>query len=80
MTAITVNRDKFVKRCEEVYVRNRENLERQHEGKVVALYEGGVAGIGEDVDSAYREAAKEHPDKIFYFRRIGKFSASGILF
>ncbi|MFY3739857.1 MAG: hypothetical protein HMLIMOIP_000276 [Candidatus Nitrosomirales archaeon] len=80
MTSITVDKDKFVKRCEAVYQRNKEELERLHEGKIVALYEGGVAGIGEDVDTAYKEAAKKHPDKIFYFRRIGKFSASGILF
>ena len=52
MTSITVDKDKFVKRCEEVYQRNKEELERLHEGKIVALYEGGVAGIGEDVDTA----------------------------
>ena len=80
MTTITVDRDEFVKKCEEVHARNRENLEKQHEGKIVALYEDGVAGIAEDVDSAYKEAVKKCPDKIFYFRRIGKFPASGILF
>ena len=80
MTSVTVDKDKFVKRCEEVYQINKEELERLHEGKIVALYEGGVAGIGDNVDTVYKEAAKTHPDKIFYFRRIGKFSASGILF
>jgi len=80
MTILTVDRDEFVKRCEEAYGRKREELERRHEGKVVALYEEGVAGIGGDVDSAYREAARKHPNKIFYFRRIGKFPASGTLF
>ena len=80
MAAIVVDREEFVKRCEEVYAKNRENLERQYEGKVVALYDDGVAAIGENVDYAYREAVKKYPDKIFYFRRVGKFSASGILF
>lgn len=80
MTAIEVDKEEFVRLCEEVYARNRESLEKQHYGKIVALYEDGVAGIDEDVDSAYREAIKKHPDKIFYFKRIGKFSASGILF
>lgn len=75
-----VNREEFVKKCEEVYLAHREELESKYSGKIVALYEKGVAGIGEDVDSAYKEAVKKHPDKIFYFRRIGKFPASGILF
>jgi len=79
VTAIAVDREEFVKRCEEVYAKNRENLERQYEGKVVALYDEGVAAISENVDSAYREAVKKHPDKLFYFRRVGKF-ASGMLF
>jgi len=79
VTILTVDRDEFVKRCEETYERNRANLERRHEGKVVALYEEGMAGIGGDVDSAYRAAVKKHPNRIFYFRRIGKFPASGTL-
>ena len=80
MTTITVNKDEFLKKCEEVYERNKENLERKYDGKVVALYEGGVAGIGGSTSEAYKEAKRKHPDKIFYFRRIGKFSAAGYIF
>ncbi len=79
MTTITVDREQFVKRCEEVYAKNRKKLEKAHEGKIVALYEEGVAGIGGDVEAAYEEAIKKHPDKIFYFRRVGKFAAIGML-
>ena len=75
-----INKEEFVSKCEQVYLKHRGELESKHSGKVVALYEGGVAGIGEDADSAYKQAVKKHPDKIFYFRRIGKFPASGILF
>jgi len=75
-----VNKEEFVKKCEEVYLAHSEELESKYAGKVVALYENGVAGIGDDVDSAYKEAVRKYPDKIFYFRRIGKFSASGTLF
>jgi len=80
MAHITVDRDQFVKRCEEIYEKNRKNLEKAHQGKVVALYEGGVAGIGDNVDAAYEAAIKEYPDKIFYFRRVGKFSAVEYVF
>lgn len=79
MTSITVDREQFVKRCEEVYSKNRKKLEKAHEGKIVALYEEGVAGIGDDVEGAYEEAVKKHADKIFYFRRVGKFSTIGML-
>ncbi len=74
------NKEVFVKKCEQVYLVNSKELESKHSGEIVALYEEGVAGIGKDVDTAYKEAKKNHPDKIFYFRRIGKFSAAGILF
>ncbi len=80
MATIAVDKDEFVKRCEEVYERKKENLEREYYGKIVALYEGGVGGIGESTNEAYRQAIKEHPGKIFYFRRIGRFSAASILF
>lgn len=80
MKGISVNGEEFVKRCEQVYVKNRVELEKKYDGKIVALFEKGVAGMGDNVDSAYGEAKRNHPDKIFYFRRVGKFSAAGILF
>jgi len=44
---------------------HKEELEGKHSGKIVALYEEGVAAIGEDTDSVYREAIKTHPSKSF---------------
>ena len=76
MVAITLEKGEFIKKCKEVYERNKQILEKEHYGKVVALYEEGVAGIGDNTDAAYRQAIKKHPDKIFYFRRVGRFSAA----
>lgn len=80
MAAIAVNRDEFVKACEEVYRRRRKELEKQHDGKLVALYEEGVASVGGTVDETIRQAEEKFPGKIFYVRRIGRHSAAGILF
>lgn len=76
--AITVNKVEFVNRCEEVYRRNQVALENEHYGKVVALYEEGIAGMGDTTDTAYREAVKRYPE-IFYFRRIGDFPAADFI-
>lgn len=80
MVAITVNKDEFIRKCEEVYKRNKDSLEQKHYGKLVALYEDGVAGIGGTVDEAFKKAEKDFPNRIFYVRRVGKYSAAGILF
>lgn len=80
MVAITVSKDEFVKKCEDIYKRNRNRLEREHYGRLVALYEEGVVSIADTVDEAFKTAEKKYPDKIFYVRRIGKFSAAEYLF
>ena len=80
MTAITVNKEEFVERCGEVYGKNRDPLEREHKGRIVALYEDGVAAVGTSIDEACKLAEKRFPNRIFYVRRIGKYSAAAILF
>ncbi|MBI2183367.1 MAG: hypothetical protein HYU39_00245 [Thaumarchaeota archaeon] len=80
MTTVTVAKEEFVRKCEEVYQRNKETLESKCEGKIVALYDEGVAAIGTSIDEASKAAEKKFLGKIFYVRRIGKFSAAGILF
>lgn len=79
MVALTID-EEFIRKCEQAYEKNRASLESRYDGKIVALYEDGVAAIGETTDSVYREASRKHPDKIFYVRRIGKYSASGYVF
>ncbi len=80
MTTVTVNKEEFVRKCEQVYQRNKQTLESKYEGKIVALYDEGVAAIGTTIDEASKAAEKKFPGKIFYVRRIGKYSAAGILF
>jgi peptide subunit release factor RF-3 len=80
MTTVTVDKEEFVRKCGQVYRRNKQNLESKYEGKMVALYEEGVAAIGTSIDEVSKAAEKKFPDKIFYVRRIGKYSAAGILF
>lgn len=78
--ALALNREEFVKKCEEVYRKHRRELEGNHYGKLVALYEDGIAAIGEDIDGTLREARKQKPGKVFYTRRIGDKPAVAILF
>ena len=80
MAVIAVDKEEFVRKCEEVYRRNKTALEREHAGRVVALTEEGVAGVGRTTQEAYREAMRTFPGKVFYCRRIGKFSAADYVF
>ena len=77
---VTLDKQKFVGKCEQVYKEHETELESKHLGKIVALYEDGVAAIGSDIDNALNEAHTKFPNKVFYVRRIGKQSAAAILF
>jgi len=67
---------------EEVYERNKEKLERENLGKIVAIEteSGTVAGIGTNLDEAYEKALKKYPGKKFYFRKVGPHAAPTYLF
>jgi len=65
---------------ERVYELNREALERNYMGKVVALCEKGVAGMGDSIEEAYKNAKKKYPRDVFYFRRVGPCPAAGHMF
>lgn len=56
---------------ESIYQNNKEMLEKKYFGKIIALCEEGVAGIGNTIDETLEEAEKNYPDKVFYLRRIG---------
>ena len=77
---VTLDKQKFVSKCEEVYKEHKIELENKHLGKIVVLYEDGVATIGSDIDNALDEAHTKFPNKVFYVRRIGKQSAAAMLF
>jgi hypothetical protein len=75
-----INKEEFVRRREEVYLKHNEELESKYSGMVLALHEDGIASLGDIIDAAYNDAVRKHPGKIFYFRRVGKFAASRMLF
>ena len=75
-----INKEDFVKRCEQVYLKHRGELESKHSGKLVALYEEGIGAIADSIDKALDEATAKHPDKIFYVRRIGEKAVAAILY
>lgn len=44
-------------------------------GKMAAMCDAGVAGVGDDVDEVLDGALERHPGKVFYVRRIGSCPA-----
>ena len=75
-------RSVLVIKGEEIYEENKEKLEKTYLGKIVAIEieSGTVAGIGDNLDETYEKALKKHPDKKFYFRKVGPCSAPTYLF
>jgi len=65
---------------EKVYELNKDHLEKDYMGKVVALCEKGVAGIGDSLEEAYKKAKEKYPEEAFYFRRVGPCPEVGHLF
>lgn len=62
----------FEKKGDEVYQRLKPQLERQHEGKVIAIEpESGEYFLGADVLGALQKAEKRFPQKIFHILRVG---------
>ena len=55
---------------ERVYELNKEALEKDYMGKIVALCEKGVAGIGDSLEEVYKKARERYPKEVFYFRRV----------
>lgn len=58
---------------EEIYNQQRESLEKKYFGKVVAIDtdKGEIAGVGNSILSAAKEAKRKYPEKTFYFKRVG---------
>lgn len=62
---------------ENIYQKNKEMLEKKYFGKIIALCEDGVAGIGDTIDETLEKAEKNYPKGIFYLRRVGPNPACG---
>jgi hypothetical protein len=68
----------LAKMGENVYQSNKEWLEKEHMGKIVALSKEGVAGVGDEILEVYGKA-KEKFKGPFYFRRVGPNPSVGFL-
>jgi hypothetical protein len=67
-----VDRRKVISGGKEIYNRIRDKLEPEHRGEIVAIeVDSGDYFLGRTVTEATSEARKKHPDKVFYFVRVG---------
>lgn len=66
-------------RGEEVYRKLRSELEKNYMGMVVAIdiEKEEMAGIGDDINEAYKAASKKYPNRSFYFRKVGEEPHTG---
>jgi len=67
---------------ERIYEEKRVEWEKVFHGKVIAIETESeqLAGVGETVDDAYRDAASKFPRGRLYFRKVGTEKAAGYLF
>ncbi len=70
--AVSINKDQLVARGQEIYQRLKEQLESTHPGKIVAIeVESGEYFVGDSVVEAAKKARAKHPDRLFYFVKVG---------
>ena len=74
-----MNLQEEIAKSEEAYQENKENLEREYLGKIVAFCEKELVAIGDTIDQTLKAAEKKYPEKTFYFRRIGKNPTCGYI-
>jgi hypothetical protein len=67
-----VDQRKVISKGKEIYNGIRGALEPEHKGEIVAIeVDSGDHFLGRTVTEATRKARKKHPDKVFYFVRVG---------
>ena len=71
--ALAVNKERLVAQGEVIYQqRLKDHLEPTYHGQIVAIeVESGNYFIGKSVAEAAKKARAKHPQKLFYFARIG---------
>jgi hypothetical protein len=71
-TVFQIDRKKLSSKGREIYNRIVAELEPDHKGDIVAIeVDSGDYFLGKTVVEAGDKAREEHPDKVFYFARIG---------
>jgi len=68
----------LAKMGESIYQDNKDWLEKEYMGKIVALSKEGVAGVGNEILEVYEKAKKKFKGP-FYFRRVGPNPSVGYL-
>jgi hypothetical protein len=68
----------LAKMGETIYQKNKDWLEKEYLGKIVAICKDGVAGVGSEVSEAYQIAKKKCAGP-FYFRKVGPDPSVGYL-
>lgn len=67
-----VNKDRLVAQGQEVYEEIKDQLEPDHHGEIVAIeVESGEYFLGDSVVAAAKKGRAKHPDKLFFFVKIG---------
>jgi DNA helicase TIP49 (TBP-interacting protein) len=72
-TIRTVNKNELVAQGQKIYeTLLQEKLEPEHKGEVVAIeVESGDYFLGESVVEVAKKARLKHPEKLFYFAKVG---------
>lgn len=69
---VTFNKEAFADKGEEIYQGLKGQLEPKYKGKIVAIeIESGDYFLGKNSIEALTKAKKKHPDKLFYFVKVG---------
>lgn len=69
---VTINKERMAEQGKEIYQRIKDQLEPKYKGKIVAIeVESGDDFLGENTIEVSTKAKKKHPDKVFYFVKVG---------
>ncbi len=72
--------DAFARRAEAIYNRKyRADFEAEYHGKIVAIeVKSGDAFVGDTESDAFEKAHEQHPDRFFFFLRVGYRAAQRV--
>jgi len=69
---IGIDKERLAARGQAIYERLKEELESAYPGKIVAIeVESGEYFVGDSVVEAAKKARAKHPDRLFYFVKVG---------
>ena len=61
-----------MEKADKIFQKINKHLVPKHKGKILAIEtDSGEYYIGNDISEAYEKATRQHPEKLFAFKRIG---------